>query len=103
MKQHQMFATLVVGLALSGLSALPAHAAAMPEDVQAQLQALNFGKTATAATGPRAQSRAPRRLSLDQMDKISGGMINQETPPPVPQYGSDGRGVTCRHLSCAGL
>ena len=43
------------------------------------------------------------RLSLEQMDQVHGGMINNDSPSPVPPDGSDGVGVTCRHLSCYGL
>ena len=50
----------------------------------------------------RAESQASR-LSPEQMDQVYGGMISNDSPPPVPQYGSDGVGVTCRHLSCYGL
>jgi hypothetical protein len=43
------------------------------------------------------------KLSPEQMDKIYGGMSSIEGPVGPAPYGSDGRGVTCRHIACAGL
>ncbi|MGZ8223740.1 MAG: hypothetical protein ACXWTE_01295 [Methylobacter sp.] len=43
-------------------------------------------------------------LSPEQMDNIHAGMIATEDPAQhLPPVGFEGRGVTCGHISCAGL
>jgi hypothetical protein len=92
MKQRQYITTFSLMVALTGLSPVVAADAGRATD-GAQIQP------------DRRQFESPLgyKLSPEQMDKLYGGMINQDIPPPAPPYGSDGRGVTCRHIACAGL
>jgi hypothetical protein len=93
MRQQQKFiTTLSLIVALSGLSPVMAADAGRPSG----------GEKFQPDSRP-IESPLGYKLSPEQMDKLYGGMINQDIPPPAPPYGSDGRGVTCRHIACAGL
>jgi hypothetical protein len=109
MKQQQkLIATLLWAVTLSGLlSAASANAGEAPDEVQPRLVAPS---TVSASDDAQVRSdqrqsevRESLRLSLEQLDEVYGGMISNDSPTPTPPYGSDGRGVTCRHTSCAGL
>jgi hypothetical protein len=109
MKQDWKFAATLAGLAMlaavsSGAGARPQ---ATPEDPAARSKPATVEARADEERARPEQTgsgdRDSYRLSMEQLDQVHGGMINNESPPPVPPYGSDGRGVTCRHTSCAGL
>ena len=92
MKQHQYITTFSLIVALTGLSPV----------VAADAERTSGGERIQPDTRQFA-SRLGYKLSPEQMDKLYGGMINQDIPPSPPQYGSDGHGLGCRHIACAGL
>jgi len=92
MKQLQYVTAFSLIAALTGLSSV----------VAADAERTSGGERIQPDTR-QFESRLGYKLSPEQMDKLYGGMINQDVPPSPPQYGSDGRGVTCRHIACAGL
>jgi hypothetical protein len=107
-QQRNLIPTLVLAAILGGLSSTSwGNSSETSADTRGEPQALTSQRLSDQARDrpevQRAETESGFRLSLEQMDQVHGGMINNETPPPVPPYGSDGRGVTCRHLSCAGL
>ncbi|HZP86225.1 MAG TPA: hypothetical protein VFB54_05350 [Burkholderiales bacterium] len=117
MKSQQTLVTTLSLMAILAASS-PAYAGTAPDDQRAQaMQSQRDLRAPSRAAlaerrldGVRGRSEPARfanrsalELSIEQMDKVYGGMINNETPPPVPPYGSDGRGVTCRHVACSGL
>jgi hypothetical protein len=109
MKQHRnVLPTLILAGILGTLSATAsANGREASGDTQAQPQAVNAERLPDDARDRSKQRRAERadslKLSLEQMDQVHAGAIPNESPSPVPQYGSEGTGVTCRHLSCYGL
>ena len=92
MKQRQYITALTMIMGLIGLSPV----------VVADAERTSRGERIQPDTR-QFESSPGYRLSPEQMDKLYGGMINEDKQPSPPPYGSDGRGVTCRHIACAGL
>ena len=109
MKLHRnLIAAGILAATFGGLtSALAANAERASDEPSSQPHAVNVERfpddVGEGSDRRRIESSTGLRLSLEQMDQVHGGMINNDSPSPVPQYGSDGTGVTCRHLSCYGL
>ena len=92
MKQLQYIATFSLIVAVTGLS---------------PVVAADAGRT---SGGERIQPNTRQfedsigyKLSPKQLDKIYGGMINEDRPTGSKPYGSDANGIMCRHIACAGL